>query len=785
MQPGIDYLFELLPAVVREADAKRGHPLRDLLRVISEQAGVLQQDIRRMYENLFIETCEPWVIPYIGDLVGYKPLFVSPNADSEGHGTTNIRRAVASRVGLNRRKGTFSVLDDLVAQTTGWSVRVGDDRGGDLTVNLHVWRQPSWPLTRVRPFYQPRRVNCFSLSVLGNDAPVFTRADPEPVGEDDTDDRAVPQRITRDMLRRDLEPLEPVRGRYYGPDKSLCLYENGHPVSAERLVVRDLAGWDADIVDNEVAIDPVRGRVMLPERRRPKSLTASYYQGFATAMGGGEYPRPRQNATAGMSLFREGHLVEQGVPFLRALRSSMLPISEWIRGKMDKTVLNMSLDDPVEAERRLSAELNRILQAYTLPDDLLNPDLAMDAETASLRAMNPQGDRRIRLNRLLLEAVYPETIRRSFGRVTVSSRRGMPVIMDAVRELQESPRPPMTMVIELTDSGLYVEPVVVNLRPFHTLILRADEGCRPTIMLPERDDDIDDMVVSCGHASRVVLDGLMVARRAVRISGNPRDVTIRHCTFVPGWELDQNCNPVWGSEPSLILSDIPIYQPWEKEGWTDCPPELLVPTRIRIDRSITGTIIVQRDEVDAEPVRLDICRSIVDATAKDTPAIGGPGDWRAHAVVSIVTSTILGTVKTHMIELGENSIFTGTVDAARRQLGCIRYCYLPPSSRTPKRHACQPDLVMRQAQETGGNADGEAARIVPKFLDQRLLYGRPNYCRLDDIKGCANEILQGADDESEMGAFHDLFVPQRLANLHTAIADFLPLGWIHKVNLES
>ena len=57
-----DRFFDLLPVVVRAADAKQGNPLRDLLRVMGEQAAVLEDDIRQMYQNLFIETCEPWVI---------------------------------------------------------------------------------------------------------------------------------------------------------------------------------------------------------------------------------------------------------------------------------------------------------------------------------------------------------------------------------------------------------------------------------------------------------------------------------------------------------------------------------------------------------------------------------------------------------------------------------------------------------------------------------------------------------------------------------------------------
>jgi len=34
------------------------------------QAGILEQDMEDLYDNWFIETCDAWVVPYIGDLLG-------------------------------------------------------------------------------------------------------------------------------------------------------------------------------------------------------------------------------------------------------------------------------------------------------------------------------------------------------------------------------------------------------------------------------------------------------------------------------------------------------------------------------------------------------------------------------------------------------------------------------------------------------------------------------------------------------------------------------------------
>ena len=88
-----DRLYELLPVVYRQRDAGQGYPLRALLQVIAEQVDVVQDDIRQLYENWFIETCQDWVVPYIGDLVGYR---IVHEAGEPGDVTT--------RSGLQRNK---------------------------------------------------------------------------------------------------------------------------------------------------------------------------------------------------------------------------------------------------------------------------------------------------------------------------------------------------------------------------------------------------------------------------------------------------------------------------------------------------------------------------------------------------------------------------------------------------------------------------------------------------------------------------------------------------------
>src|SRR3954454_16712108 len=68
-------LYDLLPAIYRELDAARGLQLRALLAIIQEQADLIDADIEQLWRNFFIETCDAWVVPYIGDLLGTTPLF--------------------------------------------------------------------------------------------------------------------------------------------------------------------------------------------------------------------------------------------------------------------------------------------------------------------------------------------------------------------------------------------------------------------------------------------------------------------------------------------------------------------------------------------------------------------------------------------------------------------------------------------------------------------------------------------------------------------------------------
>jgi hypothetical protein len=338
------------------------------------------------------------------------------------------------------------------------------------------------------------------------------------------------------------------------------------------------------------------------------------------------------------------------------------------------------------------------------------------------------------------------------------------------------------VIIEITDNNDYTETIRITVGQDQSFQLRAANGKRPVIrLLNYQTNRPDDLNIICREGARLILDGLLITGRPVEINGPASEVKIRHCTLVPGWTLEHNCEPVNPTEMSLELNGTPG-------------------TRLIIERTILGSIQIRPDRMSMDPIPIHIQDSILDATRNDLMALIGrePGrrgdECLAHAVLTLARTTVFGKIHTHAIALAEDSIFNGRVRVGRRQ-GCMRFCYVTPGSITPRRYRCQPDLVeqaksdeLRQANEAADSdnklteAELQAAittaqkqeqqRVRPRFNSSR--YGSSTYAQL--AVHCAEEIKRGAEDESEMGVFHDLYQPQRTANLRVRLAEFTPAG---------
>jgi hypothetical protein len=105
-------LYSRLPGHYRVYDAERGQPLLALLRVVGAQMANVRQDLDALWDNFFIETCDDWVVPYIGALVG-------ANLLQQPVGQSN-RLDVWNTVVWRRSKGTPQMLQALSDAISGW-----------------------------------------------------------------------------------------------------------------------------------------------------------------------------------------------------------------------------------------------------------------------------------------------------------------------------------------------------------------------------------------------------------------------------------------------------------------------------------------------------------------------------------------------------------------------------------------------------------------------------------------------------------------------------------------
>lgn len=747
-----DRLYELLPAIYRMRDHAEGEPLRALLQIVAEQVELVETDIEQLYDNWFVETCEDWVAPYIGDLLGRLPVHAAGEpgdpARAAGRALARIlapRREIANTIRSRRRKGRRDLLEDLARDVAGWPARAVefyrllvqtpsvkypnpsrglaadlhdahalDHMGGPFEavarsvdvrriasprrtgryappfVGVFAWRLRPYSITRA-PAYQleEQGANAYMFSALGADTPLYVRPRAPERRDAPPNELDLPAPIRRRALAASADPTAGASEAYYG-------LAGPDGATAQSLAIW-AKGWPTRAADTGAPIAAAR------------ILTADLSDWSNTP--------PRDHVAVdpvlGRFLFPTRQLPRRGV---------------W-----------------VSYHYGFSADMGGGEYRRSLPESAAaEPRLIRVAGEAALRA-----------------ALAPWRARAG---------------EDGDDGEGDAPDQPAHAIVEIADSGVYVVPINIALRPGHSLTIRAVERRRPVIRLLDwRADRPDSLTIEGGEGANFTLDGVVVAGRGMEIAGPMQSVRIRHATLVPGWSLEPKCDPRRPSEPSVQITDGPVC--------------------LVVEHSIVGSIQVNVDEVAADPVQIRISDSIVDATGAfcDGPAceaIGAPGCARAHATLTIARSTVIGRVDVHAIALAENAIFLGPVRVARRQLGCVRFCALPPGSRTPRRFNCQPDLAEEAARQglrdlaaaagdpaPSAAALGEAAaaaarRVRPRFASTR--YGRPTYCQL--AADCAEEIFRGADDAAEMGAFHDLFQPQRLANLRARLDESTPAG---------
>jgi hypothetical protein len=708
-----------------QALASRG-PLESLLMVVGEQLAAVANDLDQLYDDQFIETCAPWVIPYIGDLIGYQSVTgIAPAVD-------NPRAEVAETISLRRRKGTILVIDQLARDVTGWGAHAVEefqvladtqymkhirphnlyapnlrhwrsctymDTGFDATahrVDVHkistglgqyniqnvaifLWSLgaagiTSAPLTAVATNTAKNQL-CYRFNLLGLDAPLFHRALSQ--GEQITAAAGpanVPDRLLRRVLCSDLNAG--VGASYYGQGASLAIYLDQTLLSPYQIATADLSGADGSWVNQldvksryDVVVDPELGRLALSPALQGHSLSASWFYGVNGNLGGGEYERT-------LAVTNEAFIVSFPDARFATLQDAIA---------YALTLLTVNGSVAVEISAQSAAEL------------------ALDA-SKGLESW-------VSVSHLIT--------------TTKASPFAVDLPAGATFELRSANLSVQTLLL---DAPLWVTGDSDSDFILNGIVLAAQSGLTPSAATPAL------LVVPVARPDGT--DNLLA------------QLTLNDCTLLPGWSY---------GPAKLVSGEMTAQSPTQPTA-----PALQVASAAVAVTAATSIL----GGIRANPlasVALTSC--IVDATDPGNTAFAAPDVTLGGAALTLSACTVVGRVHSALLTLvtdsivwstKSNSVASGLI-ADRKQQGCVRFSFLPIDAVTPPPFECVTQAM---------------AAPQPLFVTTR--FGQPGYLKL--MASTDDSIRRGADDGGEMGVYHSLFAPQRESDLKIRMQEYLPVG---------
>lgn len=349
-------LWEMVPAVYRQEDglAENREVLRAFIEIIAEQAAIMRRSHDRLWEDQFIELCQDWAIPYLGDLVATR--LVSA-LNKRGR-----RIDVAKTIYYRRRKGTLRVLEELISDIAGWEGKVvehfkglartrhgldpcpvphagrfsGTLPGGlaDLRsaraallnnsgfgefhhtadvrqhrglkgrhnipkLAFYLYRLCAFRVEGVTPFALDDGLR-FTCDPSGRDTPLFMpRRRPENWDEwRSSEEWELPAPISCHLLGHEEYDdagnlLEDCGKQALIPNAVRVEEASGVEVSAKQTVAGCLIDWKADVSGNRLVIDPKSGRFKFLGNEPAGPVIVTYHYGFSGEIGAGTYSRPK------------------------------------------------------------------------------------------------------------------------------------------------------------------------------------------------------------------------------------------------------------------------------------------------------------------------------------------------------------------------------------------------------------------------------------------------------------------------------------------------------------
>jgi hypothetical protein len=778
-------LFDRLPEIYRTRDAEQSPPdqLRAYLAAIEQSFGALHENIAQLYEDLFIDTCDDWVIPYLADLLGTTHLKGEPRT---------LRADVADTISLRRRKGTLGAIERLAGNLTGWACR-GVELRENLGWSQHLNHQrpdaggvPPYGADNITRFDVPRGGTLpirdpAALALLGTPFDNFAyTADVKPAIDDARHINLPNLAVFLWRLAAYRLPLvQPLAKGFtnLGPQATglarFAVRFDLHPLDMPvRLFNTSPSGFLRPDTSGSV-VAPLTEADAVPGPMLDARLTSGTPAGYPEAYVRVDFFNAASTPPAGFDLGDAGlHLFLPET--LEPLLIPLPPQTAWqwrFRG-----------DNLCDWETGLRRPLR-------YGEIIIDPDIGRVLigmeNSAQVDEITPQGpgfDPRIYVS-FTYAAVGPvgaHPVTRSFpaapaGTIEVSAIPGGTALQTALAGLETATQP---VVIEINDSlvhridlsalaGTNIDDGT-SLRLAQSLTIRAAGEQRPIVLLAQ---PLSFRPVAAAAATTetplVRLEGLYLAPDTATFPPPPSAALITRaavarleiigCTLAPGGHAlrDGTRAALRARTPGLRLENgYGFVAQADIDGFVPTPD-------IIIQRSITGALAID------DRYRLDIEESIIE---ESTVAGLGGGDppTRSFAIAAATNPatnwgaplnfdglTCFGPVRVAAVG-GLGGIFTQRFEVLDNQHGCIKWSgFSGDRDRLPPNHFCvhAPD-----------------ARLV--FTSE--WFNDPGYAQIARESDPRIHTL-GPDDDA-MGAFGFLLEAHKWTNLQVRLREFMPVG---------
>ncbi len=498
-----DKLYALLPSIYRIRDQEEGAPLKAFLAVLAEQAEVLEEDLAQLYDDQFIETCAEWVVPYMGDLIGYRRLRDTASTNRSS------RAEVANTMAYRRRKGTASIIEQLATDVTGWKARA-----------VEYFQQvcATQYLNHVRPTHHAVADLRLQRQVMWSQTPF----------------NSMPHTV-------DVRWIATGRGRYNLPNVGLFLWrlQPYRVVKGTAKLIKDGCftfhplGFDMPLFNpgqGEENLTRLAEPVNVPDplRRRP---TFDELEELRQSLADG---RPEEAVTRGLSWFHPSRPALQifkngtAVPVKEIL---ICDLTDWQRPPSRRTYRRRGKrpgDNSPDPQLPIQAALDPVLGRLAFPADT-NVTGAQVQVTYSFGFSGPFGG-----------GPYPtEVLRAPVTRRVVTGGSTLAQALAAVGTTDA--------VIQIDDSAMIDGDLTITLAPDQDLTIQGNEGARPVLG--------GTVTIVSAKDAELNLHNLMIAK-SVRMTGTAETtLTIRHCTLAPV-EPAQDLSMKPRSEPSVRWVDV-------------------------------------------------------------------------------------------------------------------------------------------------------------------------------------------------------------------------------------